>query len=56
MILYQPKGGMCASCVSKLNDCSHLVFSEMKVIEKYNDIKIVKCEKYTKQELNESKV
>lgn len=31
---HQPKGSMCANCIHKLADCSHLDFSKMWPIEK----------------------
>jgi hypothetical protein len=38
-----PKGGMCATCVNALNDCSALPFSTYTVIGKNGNSKIVKC-------------
>lgn len=40
---YQPKGGMCAKCIHKHDDCSKLDFSKMKQIQRDSDSVIVKC-------------
>lgn len=42
---YQPKGGMCATCVHKLEDCTHLHFEAMQKIGKgdADGTVIVKC-------------
>ena len=49
---YFPKGGMCASCSKVTNDCSHLEFDIMRVIEKVElescKYKIVRCTEYKK--------
>lgn len=47
-LCYTPKGGMCATCVHKLDDCSVLKFDEMPPLGKgYSDgVVIVKCTEY----------
>jgi len=41
---YQPKGGMCTTCVHKLRDCSALPFEDMQVVKVYSDgVKAVRC-------------
>ncbi|MGL5280708.1 MAG: hypothetical protein ACRC8W_03005 [Plesiomonas shigelloides] len=40
---YQPKGGMCAKCIHKHEDCSKLDFSKMKQIQRSSNSVIVKC-------------
>lgn len=44
---YQPKGGMCCSCLKLTHDCSLLVFKDMQLLSKdhYPDenVSIVKC-------------
>ena len=46
---HQPKGGMCAVCVHKKEDCSHLSFKTMKPIKTYPDgTIIVKCTSFIK--------
>ena len=47
---YQPKGGMCANCQYRLNDCSALPFDKMKIIEhdKINHVKIVRCDDFVR--------
>jgi hypothetical protein len=49
---YQPKGGMCANCQYRLNDCSALPFDKMKIIEIENqcDVKIVRCDDFLRIE------
>ncbi|MGL5487848.1 MAG: hypothetical protein ACRDC6_16405 [Shewanella sp.] len=46
---YQPKGGMCAKCIRKHEDCSKLDFSKMKQIQRTLNTVIVKCDKYQRQ-------
>lgn len=45
---YQPKGGMCACCVKRLDDCSELDFAAMPVIERNGTVVIVKCTEYVR--------
>lgn len=51
---YQPKGGMCLTCVHKDRNCSHLKFDEMLVIDKESLLggrfieNIVKCSEHVK--------
>jgi hypothetical protein len=47
--LYQPKGGMCAGCKFKNDNCSELEFSKMPVIDKDDEVMIVRCIKYKRQ-------
>lgn len=51
--LYQPKGGMCASCKDFLKNCTSLNFKNMPVIDRYNhngdDFIIVKCTNFERQ-------
>ncbi|MGL4600259.1 MAG: hypothetical protein ACRCVE_01880 [Plesiomonas sp.] len=46
---YQPKGGMCAKCIHKHEDCSKLDFSKMKQIQRTLNTVIVKCDKHHRQ-------
>jgi hypothetical protein len=44
---YQPKGGMCLSCVHAHADCSALPFAQMPVIGKVtDDVMIVRCVRF----------
>ena len=47
---YQPKGGMCATCCHKHDDCSGLTFEDMPKISKgdQDGVVIVRCIKYIK--------
>lgn len=47
-IIYQPKGSMCIVCKHASRDCSKLAFCQMLVIEKYENIRIVKCRDFEK--------
>lgn len=40
-----PKGGMCATCVHKLEDCTHLDFETMQKITKpdADGVTVVRC-------------
>jgi len=42
-----PKGSMCAVCNNKDNNCSHLDFKSMQVIEKTKEYNIVRCTFFT---------
>lgn len=42
----QPKGSMCAACQYALKDCSHLLFSSMPALSKYNGVTIVRCTEF----------
>lgn len=48
---YIPKGGMCAVCANKKQNCSALDFSKMKKISKpdKNGIVIVKCDSFNRR-------
>lgn len=51
MVTYQPKGGMCGSCMKiGRRDCMDLPFSEMPVIKKDGEVIIVKCFAYIRRE------
>ena len=47
---YQPKGGMCATCCHRDDDCSGLTFKDMPKISKgdQDGVVIVRCIKYIK--------
>ena len=45
---YQPKGGMCASCKKKADDCSKLEFWKMRVYQTDGKTNIVICSKFAK--------
>lgn len=45
---YHPKGGMCLTCQHARRDCSHLMFSKMPVIERYNLVARVRCTGYAR--------
>ena len=47
-ISYQPKGSMCLACKQASRDCSGLAFNQMLVIEKHEDLRIVKCRDFEK--------
>lgn len=47
--MYQPKGSMCMSCKKCYDDCSHLPFKDMRVIERHKDVLIVKCIKFERR-------
>ena len=57
---YQPKGGMCATCIHQLRDCSHLPFHTMKPISKSTDLGyvIVRCTDFVKaqDQINENEM
>ena len=44
LVAHHPKGGMCRVCRHRDRDCSHLQFDKMRVIDKYDNKLIVKCE------------
>jgi hypothetical protein len=46
---HQPKGGMCASCIRAMNDCSQLIFYAMPVIGIADKVKIVRCTSYQRK-------
>tara|TARA_R100000027_G_scaffold66875_1_gene63804 strand:+ start:939 stop:1103 length:165 start_codon:yes stop_codon:yes gene_type:complete len=48
-VSYQPKGGMCATCTRRDDDCSHLPFYQMPVISKFKDAAIVRCTQYQRE-------
>jgi hypothetical protein len=43
---YQPKGGMCAACRHRLEDCSALPFSAMPAMTTTDDAIIVRCTEF----------
>ena len=45
-IEYQPKGSMCLSCKHQASDCSGLDFQSMRVIEKNEYHRVVKCSEF----------
>lgn len=45
----QPKGGMCATCVRKHEDCSGLPFKDMPVLFRTPWGNTVKCIEYQKE-------
>lgn len=45
-IEFIPKGGMCAVCRYKDEDCSGLPFESMRVIKKSGGIAIVRCSNF----------
>lgn len=49
-ITYTPKGGMCAGCVKKEDDCSALPFNSMQVLERSANQVIVRCTYFKKEE------
>lgn len=48
---YQPKGGMCATCLYRGADCSKLPFDKMPVHSRDGDAVIVICKDYRRVEL-----
>lgn len=52
-INYQPKGGMCMSCVNKHKDCSTLDFKSMPIIDKSKDVIIVRCAEFNRDNTGE---
>lgn len=53
-IRYQPKGGMCLSCIALYDNCESLPFEAMPQIGRYDNVIIVKCT-YRKTKLHENK-
>lgn len=53
MVKYQPKGGMCATCVHSSKDCSKLPFHTYRVLEYLEEgdyeIRQVKCKKFQRR-------
>ena len=45
-IEYQPKGSMCVTCSHVDSDCSGLDFQSMRVIEKTEYLRVVKCSEH----------
>jgi len=47
---YQPKGGMCKTCIKRAELCNYLPFNTMPVIEKYREyevtISVVRCTEF----------
>jgi hypothetical protein len=48
---YQPKGSMCMNCAKQKENCSHLKFDTMPVIQRTNHWVIVKCTEYDARKL-----
>jgi hypothetical protein len=48
-ITYQPKGGMCAACIRKLDDCSRFEFDKMRAHEANDSVIIVICSAFKKE-------
>jgi predicted Fe-S protein YdhL (DUF1289 family) len=47
MTQHQPKGGMCMSCTHRHDDCSHLPFRDMPVVQVYPDgTRAVRCTRH----------
>lgn len=46
---HTPKGSMCVACVHSKRNCSTLAFDKMPVIEKYNDLTIVRCAEFSRK-------
>lgn len=45
-----PKGGICASCVHRLRDCSALPFDQYPTIKRYPDgTQAVKCAEFKRK-------
>ena len=44
----QPKGGMCATCAKRHEDCSDLDFAVMPVIERDENVNIVRCTQHVR--------
>lgn len=53
---YQPKGSMCAACLHKHQDCSHLPFDKMMPISKSTDLGcvIVRCTEFKEKQSSEN--
>lgn len=47
--MHQPKGSMCATCVRQRDDCSDLDFDLMRVIERLQNVVIVRCSEWKKK-------
>ena len=57
-LIHIPKGGMCAVCVNKFEDCSSLPFKEYRELERTNEIDgafgvsqvftVVRCQEWTR--------
>jgi len=47
---YQPKGGMCATCVHRSRKCHHLPFDEMPIIGTQPNVRIVRCTEFKRIE------
>ena len=48
---HQPKGGMCATCTKRYNDCSDLDFENMQVIGVSDSEIIVRCTEFERTPL-----
>jgi len=48
--IYEPKGGMCAVCEHKHDDCTELNFSEMPVHCRLEEIHVVICTNFMKED------
>lgn len=49
-IMHQPKGSMCACCVRQRDDCSDLDFDLMRVINRGQNVVIVHCSEWRKND------
>jgi len=47
---HQPKGGMCASCTKRDNDCSDLDFENMPIIGVSDSEIIVRCTEFEREQ------
>lgn len=43
---YQPKGGQCANCKKKHDDCSKLEFHKMRVYSTDGKVTVVLCNRF----------
>lgn len=46
---YIPKGGMCSICTRVGSNCATLPFDTMPVIEKYENLRVVRCTKWARR-------
>jgi len=48
--MHIPKGGMCRTCTHRDRDCSTLPFKDMRVISMCQDVSIVRCTDYQRED------
>lgn len=48
-VMHQPKGSMCASCVRSNSDCSDLDFDLMPVLNRCQQVVVVRCTEWKKR-------